>query len=139
VEPPSRKVRNQNPKGHKLVTMTKMTASSGIYLKFLNLVRALDRAPVFPALDANEERLLNQLAAVWEANEKVTIVETMNMATDMSPTTVHRRLKTLRQKGIIDLTIDTDDNRIKYVVPTATTNAYFTQLSNCLLAAAKGR
>lgn len=119
--------------------MTNMTASSGIYLKFLNLVRALDRAPVFPALDANEERLLNQLAAVWEANEKVTVVETMNMATDMSPTTVHRRLKTLRQKGIIDLTIDTDDNRIKYVVPTATTNAYFTQLSNCLLAAAKGR
>ncbi len=119
--------------------MTNMNASSGIYLKFLNLVRALDRAPVFPALDANEERLLNQLAAVWEADKSITVVETMNMATEMSPTTVHRRLKTLRQKGIIDLTIDADDNRIKYVVPTATTNAYFTQLSNCLLAAAKGR
>jgi DNA-binding transcriptional ArsR family regulator len=119
--------------------MKNINASSGIYLKFLNLVRALDRAPVFPALDANEERLLNQLAAVWQGEKRVTVVEAMNMATDMSPTTVHRRLKTLKKKGIIDLSIDKDDNRVKYVVPTATTNAYFTQLSNCLLAAAKGR
>lgn len=101
------------------------------------MVKALDSTPSFPVLDATEQGLLNQLAGAWEAERRVTVLETMNMATDVSPTTIHRRLKSLAKKGLIQLNMDEQDNRVKYVMPTPLATAYFAELSNCLLAAAK--
>ena len=47
------------------------------------------------------------------------------MSKEISPSTVHRRLKTLRAKGMIMLVNDTTDSRTKYVMPTplATTSS----------------
>jgi DNA-binding MarR family transcriptional regulator len=117
--------------------MAKASGKAELYLKFLNLVKALDSDSPFPALDATEERLLRQLATAWEANKPVTVVETMNLEADVSPTTIHRRLKSLKKKGVISLELDEADNRVKYVLPTALTTDYFAKLSNCMLVAAK--
>ena len=57
---------------------------------------------------------------------------------EASPTTIHRRIKSLRKKGVIQLTVDEIDNRIKYVAPTALATEYFAQLSNALVKATKG-
>jgi DNA-binding MarR family transcriptional regulator len=51
---------------------------------------------------------------------------------DISPSTVHRRLKTMRKKGLIDLAVDEIDNRIKYIVHTNLTDKYFSHLGQCL-------
>ncbi len=83
-------------------------------------------------MDAVEERLLNLFAAAWYDERKITVVEAMGMATDISATTAHRRLKTLRKKGLIELVMDEDDNRIKYVLPTEVSYKYFAQLGQCL-------
>ena len=120
-----------------LLTMTKMAASAGLYLRFLNLVRALDNVPKFPVLDATEERLLSQLALAWETGKSVTVLQTMSMESGVSPTTIHRRLKSLKKKGVIELAMDESDNRIKYVLPTQLSIDYFTTLSDCLASAAK--
>lgn len=109
------------------------------YFKFLNLLQALREMPTFPAIDATEERLLNQLAAVWGTGNQITVLETMQLDAETSPTTIHRRLKSLRKKGVIQLTVDEIDNRIKYVVPTALAMDYFGQLSNALVKATKGQ
>jgi DNA-binding transcriptional ArsR family regulator len=108
------------------------TPSSGglAYLKFLNLVSAIRR--IHPVLDPMEERLLNMVSAAWSAGHQVTVMEAMTTTTDASPATVHRRLKTLRNKGMLELQLDDTDNRVKYIVPTPKALSYFESLSQCM-------
>lgn len=105
---------------------------SQTYLRFLNLVMAVRKLPDFPKLDPVEERLLHLFGTVWHAERKITVLQAMAIYDDVSSTTAHRRLKSLRKKGIIDLVPDEVDTRIKYVMPTPLTNRYFGQLGKCL-------
>lgn len=108
------------------------TTFSDTYLRFLNLMQAVRSLPVFPAIDALEERLLNVLAASWAQNKQITVLTATAMLDDTSATTLHRRLKSMRAKGLIDLQVDTVDYRVKYVVPTALTQRYFSELGACM-------
>ena len=113
--------------------MSKINNLYGLhYLKFLSLVQAVRALPSFPSLDPVEERLLNLFATVWHTGQKITVLQAMGMAVDMSSTTAHRRLKTLRQKGVINLEMDAADNRIKYVVATPVVDQYFARLGECV-------
>lgn len=112
--------------------MHRSTTHSQAYLKFLNLVKAIRDLPTFPALDAVEHSLLDGFAAVWHTGKQITVLEAMHMAADISPSTVHRRLKTLRAKGMVTLVNDSADSRTKYVMPTDLANQYFDQLGQCM-------
>ena len=105
---------------------------SETYLKFLQLVQSLRNLPDFVLLDPVEERLLHLFATVWQAGQKITVLQAMALSQDVSPTTAHRRLKSLRQKGVLTLVPDEADNRIKYVQPTPMAEHYFAQLGKCL-------
>jgi DNA-binding MarR family transcriptional regulator len=61
----------------------------------------------------------------------------MALLPDISATTLHRRLKTLRTKGFISMDMDDVDNRVKYVVPTPMADEYFAKLSKSLDEAGK--
>lgn len=110
---------------------------SNLYLRFLNLVRAVESGDGFPSLDVTEEKLLQNLALAWASENAVTVMETMKMDAEMSPRTVHRRLKSLSEKGLVALQHDEEDSRVKYVVPTALSTEYFAKLSACMAVAAK--
>ena len=112
-----------------MVNQSKYTAT---YLRFLNLVQAIREIPTFPAMDPVEERLLTMLAGVWHLEKKISVLEAMSLTNEISATTAHRRLKTLRKKGMIDLDTDQSDSRVKYVVPTALAKQYFTTLGQAL-------
>ncbi len=105
---------------------------SVVYLKFLNLIHAFRQIPTFPALDPVEERLLNMLATVWHAGKKISVLEAMELLSEISATTAHRRLKTLRGKGMIELDADKLDNRVKYVIATELATNYFDTLGQAL-------
>jgi DNA-binding MarR family transcriptional regulator len=87
--------------------------------------------------DPIEEQMLNLLGAMWYEGKKVTVLEAMALLPDISATTLHRRLKTLRAKGFISMDMDELDNRVKYVVPTDLANEYFSKLGKSLDEAAK--
>ena len=110
----------------------KVDTNSVTYLKFLHLSEALRTLEKFPALDAIEERLLNQCALSWLDGKAVTVVEAMKSSEEISPSTAHRRLKNLRKKGYITLLLDDLDNRVKYITYTQQTREYFSQLGACL-------
>lgn len=112
--------------------MSGQSSHSSTYLRFLNLVQGVRSLPDFPVLDPVEERLLNLFATVWHSGKQITVLQAMGMSTDVSSTTAHRRLKSLRKKGVITLVADESDNRIKYVQPTPVANQYFSQLGQCL-------
>lgn len=94
--------------------------------------------PDFPELDPVEERLLNLFATAWHHGRQITVLQAMGMSTDVSSTTAHRRLKSLRHKGVIALVPDAQDNRVKYVQPTRLAHDYFSQLGMCLDQARSG-
>ncbi|WP_418315673.1 winged helix DNA-binding protein [Piscinibacter sakaiensis] len=102
------------------------------YLRFLNLVQAIRGLPSVPVLDPVEERLLNALAALWANGEPVTVLQAMNCEPDTSPSTVHRRLKSLRKLGLITYVEKADDQRSKYVELTPRAKQYYAALSRCM-------
>ncbi len=102
------------------------------YIKFLNLAQAIRGLPSFPSLDAVEEQLLNAFAAAWYKGHTLRVLEAMDMFPDISGSTVHRRLDTLRKKGMIALNTDADNQRVKYIVPTPLAQKYFAKLGECL-------
>lgn len=111
------------------------STSSAAFLRFLNLMHAVRQLPTFPGLDPVEERLLHELGARWHEGQRVTVLQAMDFEAAGSSSTVHRRLKGLRAKGMIELLPDDVDGRIRYVVPTAQANRYFQQAGACLLEA----
>ena len=113
-------------------TLNETSQHSLCYFKFLNLIEAIREIPTFPAMDPVEERLLNLLAATWHIGKRVSVLEAMGLSTEISATTAHRRLKTLRGKGMIALDADKSDTRIKYVVATELANSYFSTLGQAL-------
>lgn len=108
------------------------------YLRFLNLASAIRGLPSLPVLDPVEERLLNVLASLLGAGQDVTVLQAMNGTGDSSPSTVHRRLKALRSKGLIRYAEKPGDQRTKYIQLTPLAQAYFAELSRCMDQAAKG-
>lgn len=109
------------------------TANSLAYVRFLNLLGALRNDPANPQLDPLERELLDLLAQRWADNVKVTVLEAMHSGVaGMSPSTVHRRLKTLKAAGLIVQVPDDADNRIKYLMPTERAKHYYDRLGAAL-------
>jgi DNA-binding MarR family transcriptional regulator len=106
--------------------------SSLLYFKFLNLVAATRRLPGIPEIDAVEDRILAFLARSWYVGERISVVEAMNGMPEISPSTVQRRLKALRFKGLLQVENDQQDNRLKYVQPTELSMRYFAALGQCM-------
>jgi DNA-binding MarR family transcriptional regulator len=105
------------------------------FQRFLSLVEALRHSSGFPAIDAVEERMLNSMAATWHSGKRITVMEAMHMFPGISPSTVHRRLKSLRAQGMIELVSDEVDTRIKYVTASTRAKDYFASLDRCMLEA----
>lgn len=90
------------------------------------------------ALDPVDERLLSSFATVWGTQRHLTASEASLIVADVSPRSVQRRVAALIDKGMLRVENDANDNRIKYVIPTDKTNAYFAELGKCLEQAKHG-
>jgi DNA-binding MarR family transcriptional regulator len=110
-----------------------------IYLNFLRISEEVRKSPAYPELDLPEERLLDLLATYWITGKKITVLKAMQMSSDASSTTVHRRLKTLRLKGMLALEMDEDDNRVKYIISTTLSLDYLNQLGKSVIEAVSSR
>ena len=102
------------------------------FFRFAHLMRAARSMPGMPAIDPVEERMLNALSEYWRVDAAPSVLEAMQLNFGVSPTTVHRRLKTLHRKGLIDLAAQADDSRCKRVMPTSLAMDYFGRLSECM-------
>jgi hypothetical protein len=96
----------------------------GFYFKFLEFARELG-ADGLVGLDAAEEKLLIQLGQRWHRGWSTTVCEGMSLIPGVSIGTTHRRLKSLRSKGLLTLTQDAKDQRVKFIVPTTLACKYF--------------
>ena len=112
------------------------TTKSPSYIRFLNLIDALDRINPGKQLDCIEESLLDKIVACAHSKESVLVGDLISLSNLGSQATLHGRLKNLSALGYIKMVSNTD-GRKKEVVPTKLANKRYEEISKCLEKAVK--
>lgn len=107
-----------------------------IYFRFLQLAESTRNLPSLPDLDPLEERLLACVVRAGQLKARLSVRDLMAKSELGSPTTIHSRIKIMREKGWIMLT-DTADARRKQIELTQAALLHFDKLSKCLVEAAR--
>jgi hypothetical protein len=112
------------------------TAKFPSYIRFLNLLDALDRINPGKKLDSIEESLLNKIVHCAHSKQSLLVGDLISLAELGSQATLHGRLKNLSAMGYIKMTSNTD-GRKKEVLPTKLAIKRYEEISKCLEKAAK--
>ena len=106
------------------------------YIKFLNLIDAIDRINPGKKLDSIEESLLNKIVTSAHAKQAVLVGDLISIADLGSQATLHGRLKNLSAMGYIKMAANAD-GRKKEVLPTKMALKRYEEISKCLEKAVK--
>lgn len=112
------------------------TAKSSTYIRFLNLLDALDRINPGKKLDSIEESLLDKIVLFSNAKQSILVGDLISLEELGSQATLHGRLKNLSAMGYINM-ISNEDGRKKEVVPSKAALKRYEALSKCLEKAVK--
>jgi DNA-binding MarR family transcriptional regulator len=112
------------------------TTKSSPYLRFLNLIDALDRINPGKQLDYVEESLLDRILVCAHTKESVLVGDLISISDLGSQATLHGRLKNLSAMGYIKMASNSD-GRKKEVVPTKLAIKRYEEISRCLEKALK--
>ena len=113
-----------------------MTTIKASYIRFLNLIDALDRMNPGKKLDAIEESLLDKIVSSAHAKQSVLVGDLISLGELGSQATLHGRLKNLSAMGYIKMAAN-EDGRKKEVVPTKQAIKRYEEISKCLEKAAR--
>ena len=102
------------------------------YIRFLNLIDALDRMNPGKPLDEIERGLLEHILRSAEESQKLLVGDLIHLNQFGSQATLHGRVKNLVAQGYLKLISDKVDGRKKFVVPTKMAIKYNEFMSKCL-------
>ena len=111
---------------------------SNAYIRFLNIVDALDRMNPGRALDCLEIRLLEYIMQQHSQNISLLVGDLIDLGHLGSQATLHGRLKNLTVLGYVKFAADKADARKKYVIPSKLAIKYVQFMSDCLERGLKG-
>ena len=106
------------------------------YLRFLNLLDAINRINPGKKLDFIEESLLNKIVLASVAKQSVLVGDLISLSDLGSQATLHGRVKNLSAMGYIKMAAN-EDGRKKQVLPTKMALKRYEDISKCLEKAAK--
>ncbi len=106
------------------------------YIKFLNLVDAIDRINPGKKLDCIEESLLDKIVSCAHAKQAILVGDLISISDLGSQATLHGRLKNLSALGYIKMAANAD-GRKKEVLPTKLALRRYEEMSKCLEKAVK--
>ena len=106
------------------------------YLRFLNLLDAIDRINPGKKLDSIEESLLNKIVLASVAKQSILVGDLISLSDLGSQATLHGRVKNLNAMGYIKMAAN-EDGRKKQVLPTKMALKRYEDISKCLEKAAK--
>ena len=112
------------------------TNKASPYLRFLNLLDAIDRINPGKKLDSIEESLLNKIILASVAKQSVLVGDLISLSDLGSQATLHGRVKNLSAMGCIKMATN-EDGRKKEVLPTKIALKRYEDISKCLEKAAK--
>jgi hypothetical protein len=106
------------------------------YIKFLNLIDAIDRINPGKKLDSIEESLLDKIVTYAHAQQAILVGDLISLGELGSQATLHGRLKNLNAMGYIKMAANAD-GRKKEVLPTKLALKRYEEISKCLEKAIK--
>ena len=112
--------------------MTKRQRPADLYMRILQLSKAMRNGDQLKVLDPLEERILEIIVSSRQKNERLSVKDLMANSDLGSPSTLHSRLKSMRKKGWIKLE-DTEDARRKQLDLTTETLKHFDTFSRMML------
>lgn len=112
------------------------TSKASCYIRFLNLINALDRINPRKKLDYIEESLLDKIVLSANAKQTLLVGDLISLSELSSQATLHGRLKNLNAMGYIEMVVNAD-GRKREVLPTKAALKRYQDISQCLEKAAK--
>ena len=119
-----------------LIQINMSSTKPSPYIKFLNLIDALDRINPGKKLDGIEESLLDKIVTCAHAKQAILVGDLISLTDLGSQATLHGRLKNLSAMGYVKMAANAD-GRKKEVVPTKMAIKRYEELSKCLEKAVK--
>ena len=89
---------------------------SNHYLRFLHQVHRLTTKGRLNDLEPVCSRLLDEVAVAYAGDSPLTVTGLMGLSHIASPATLHRKMQLLLQEGLIELTVDSENKRSKFVM-----------------------
>jgi DNA-binding MarR family transcriptional regulator len=112
------------------------TNKSTCYIRFLNLIEALDRINPGKRLDSIEESLLDKIILSFDSKQSILVGDLISLSELGSQATLHGRLKNLSAMGYIKMAAN-EDGRKKEVIPSKIAIKRYEEISKCLAKAVK--
>ena len=105
------------------------------YLRFTQLLEALEASPSFPKLDHIEKKLLEFIIAHESQGKQLLVGDVIYANAIGSQATLHRRIANLEKKSLVRYAADID-GRKKCIELTPKARDYWAKLGKCVIKAA---
>ena len=105
---------------------------SNDYLRFLHQVHRAQVKGRLTNLEPTCARLLDEIAMADTEAAPLTVTGLMGLAHIASPATLHRKMQLLLAEELIDLMVDPDNKRSKFVVLSRKGKRYYTLMSSMM-------
>ncbi len=112
--------------------------SNMAYLRFLQIISAIDELPSMVDLDLHEKALFDVLCLHWSRGQPLTVSDAINQPQLGSSATLHKRLKRLISKDLIVAKHNGVNRRTKHLFPSDNGNTYIKWLSSKLTSLCEG-
>ena len=103
-----------------------------IYMRFLNVLHALESDSGLPSTDFECRRLLEEIAVRQFAEQPMTVTEVMALSHIASPATLHRKLDALLQSGMIEHHFEGENRRTKFVICSPKAMGHFERVGRAM-------
>ena len=104
---------------------------SDIYLRFIQLAKALESDQVLPKLEPIEQQLLEIVTIANTKRKRLSVKDLMAMSEVASPATIHKHMHEMVAKGWI-YSAPTEDARRRQVMLTDATIKHYDKLGTAL-------
>lgn len=98
------------------------------FLRLLNFMVSLRRLPPLSELSGDEERMLFELRALWEKQGALSVADVYDLGGSKSASTSYRQLISLKDKGLLAISVADDDKRRRDVTFTKIADTLFSAL-----------
>ena len=105
--------------------------------QYFDFLIAKSSHPLLQRLDPASEKLLEIIALENFKGSNLTMMRALGFAKNLalSPSTLAKRIRLLKQMNLIEIQINEADRRIKTLYPTKKTSSYFSLLSEQIVKA----
>lgn len=108
------------------------------YLRFIRLLNGLASKQRIDDVEPTSRRVLEEIAIGHLSDKPLTVTQLLQHRQIASPATMHRKMLSLKNTGLIELNTSASGKRVKHILLTRQGKRYITVLSRLMARAGAG-